>query len=152
MMSMKIISRVCKCKLGHFGLVKCSTWCGKLTDYFSENGIQTPRSLALSEMGSEVDVDQSLNISSFAIATNNEISCNGIPATDFQEITDVTDLSRAIVSESIDHARVEVSVNHMTLNDLNDRSDSGTDSFSEQMVSGWSMMFWPSDGDKELLI
>ena len=108
--------------------------------YFSENGAQTPRSLALSEMGSEVDVDQSLNISSFAIATacNNEVNCNGIPATDFQEITDVTDLSRAIVSESIDHARVEVSVNHMndmTLNDLNDRSDSGTDSFSEQMVS-----------------
>lgn len=92
-------------------------------------------------MGSEVDVDQSLNISSFAIATNNEVSCNGIPATDFQEITDVTDLSRAIVSESIDHARVEVSVNHMTLNDLNDRSDSGTDSFSEQMVSGWSNFF-----------
>ena len=107
--------------------------------HFSENGVQTPRSLALSEMGSEVDVDQSLNISSFAIAASNTgMNCNGIPATDFQEITDVTDLSRAIVSESIDHARVEVSVNHMndmTLNDLNDRSDSGTDSFSEQMVS-----------------
>ena len=98
-------------------------------------------------MGSEVDVDQSLNISSFAIAASNTgMSCNGIPATDFQEITDVTDLSRAIVSESIDHARVEVSVNHMndmTLNDLNDRSDSGTDSFSEQMVSLISCRSYP---------
>ena len=90
-------------------------------------------------MGSEVDVDQSLNISSFAISGSTGVDfASGIPATDFQEITDVTDLSRAIVTESIDHARVEVSASHMTsmtLNDLNDRTDSGTDSFSEQMVS-----------------
>ena len=89
-------------------------------------------------MGSEVDVDQSLNISSFAISGSTGVNCAGITATDFQEITDVTDLSRAIVTESIDHARVEVSASHMTLNDINDRTDSGTDSFSEQMVS-WSL-------------
>ena len=72
---------------------------------FSEAEAATPRSLALSEMGSEVDVDQSMNLSS---------------GTAFHDGYKSVSL--------VNNSRIELETNDDNI------SDSGTDSFSEQMV------------------
>ena len=92
--------------------------------YFREN--DSPRSLALSEMGSEVDVDHSLNISSFISGSlktgSDETGCKFIS------------VANTIVNQSIIKARLQIENDDVI-------SDSGTDSFSEQMVSSIHFRF-----------
>ena len=81
---------------------------------FSElHDLHTPRSITLSDMGSEIDVDQSLNLRGLYCYKYN----------------DCMETASEIVINAISGAKDII--NHQS--QLNN-SDSGTDSFSEQMV------------------
>ena len=111
----------------------------------SEIHESSPRSLALSEMGSEVDVDQSLNLNSFDQSEpRKSFDQSESRKFDQSEFDHVTYVANSIVNQSILKARLEVADDDV-ITDSNDVitdessndviSDSGTDSFSEQMVS-----------------